>query len=230
VIWYHDESTFYANDRRKTYWVHKDEKAIPQPKGEGASLMVADFVSADYGWLRSPDGTESARVLFRAGKARQGYFTNAEILEHAVKAMSILEKHFPNEDHVLIFDNATTHMKRADNSLSARKLSKLPTKEGNPLFGVETVKLSNEGKPLYRPNGKIEKEKVRMTDAKFKDGSLQSLYFPEGHARAGVFKGMLNILEERGFTGMQSLRAKCKEFKSLATWPDIVANNTLTIC
>ena len=68
VVWFHDESTFFANDRRLGRWVHVDETAKPQPKGEGASLMVADFVSADYGWLRSPDGKESARWLFKAGK------------------------------------------------------------------------------------------------------------------------------------------------------------------
>ena len=60
VIWWHNESTFYANDRRKVYWVHKDETAVPQPKGEGASLMVADFMLADYGWLRSVNGEDTA--------------------------------------------------------------------------------------------------------------------------------------------------------------------------
>ncbi|KIJ64674.1 hypothetical protein HYDPIDRAFT_90357 [Hydnomerulius pinastri MD-312] len=60
VVWFHDESTFYAHDRRKLQWVHITEGAVPQPKGEGASLMVADFVLADYGWLHSPDGKESA--------------------------------------------------------------------------------------------------------------------------------------------------------------------------
>jgi hypothetical protein len=40
-----------VNDQRKRCWVHKLEMAVPQAKGEGASLMVADFVSADYGWL-----------------------------------------------------------------------------------------------------------------------------------------------------------------------------------
>ncbi|EIM91170.1 uncharacterized protein STEHIDRAFT_29607, partial [Stereum hirsutum FP-91666 SS1] len=43
VIWYHDESTFYAHDRRKSRWVAPGEAPIPQPKGEGVSLMVADF-------------------------------------------------------------------------------------------------------------------------------------------------------------------------------------------
>ncbi|KAF9224386.1 hypothetical protein BS17DRAFT_702711, partial [Gyrodon lividus] len=62
----HNESTFYANDRQKMGWVHKSEGAIPQAKGEGASLMVAHFVSANYGWLESLDGKESACVLFKA--------------------------------------------------------------------------------------------------------------------------------------------------------------------
>ena len=56
IFWNHDESTFFANDRRKLRWVHTSESAKPYTKGEGASLMVADFVSADFGWLRSPDG------------------------------------------------------------------------------------------------------------------------------------------------------------------------------
>ena len=60
VLWFYDESTFYAHDRRKKRWVHKSEKAKPYAKGEGHSLMVADFVSVDYGWLQSPDGNESA--------------------------------------------------------------------------------------------------------------------------------------------------------------------------
>lgn len=56
VVHFHDESTFYANDRRKLRWIHETETAVPYQKGEGVSLMVSDFVSADYGWLRSPDG------------------------------------------------------------------------------------------------------------------------------------------------------------------------------
>jgi hypothetical protein len=110
VLWFHDESAFYANDRRTLRWVHKDEKAVPRPKGEGASLMVADFVSADYGWLRSVTEDEAAHILFKAGKAHDGYFTNEDILKHATIAMDILEKHFPDEHHIFVFDNATTHL------------------------------------------------------------------------------------------------------------------------
>lgn len=56
VIWHHDETTFTTNDRQTRRWVHADEQPALQPKGEGLSLMIADFVSADFGWLRAPDG------------------------------------------------------------------------------------------------------------------------------------------------------------------------------
>jgi hypothetical protein len=119
VIWNHDESTYYANNRRKIRWVHKSEKAVLYAKGEGASLMVVDFISPDYGWLCSPDRKSKSRVLFKAGKARQGYFTNEDILKQAGDAMNILKQHYFDESHVLVFDNATTHLKRADDALSA---------------------------------------------------------------------------------------------------------------
>ncbi|KAF8058012.1 hypothetical protein FPV67DRAFT_1428985, partial [Lyophyllum atratum] len=61
ILWLHDESIFYAHDRRRRAWYHKDATARPYKKGDGASLMIADYVSADFGWLRSLDGKRSAR-------------------------------------------------------------------------------------------------------------------------------------------------------------------------
>ena len=106
-------------------WVHVNETAKPYAKGEGPSQMVADMVSAEYGWLCSPDGSQTARVLFKAGKNCQGYFTNENILNQANNAMDILVKHFPNENHVLVFDNAMTHAKQVDGALSTSKMSKI---------------------------------------------------------------------------------------------------------
>ncbi|KAG2069159.1 hypothetical protein BDR04DRAFT_1022347, partial [Suillus decipiens] len=209
VVWFHDESTFYANDHRKQRWVHMSEGAVPQPKGEGASLMVADFVSADYGWLRSPDGKESARILFRAGKARDGYFTNENIVAHAEKAMDILQKYYPHEDHALIFDNATTHLKWADDALSARKLPKSPSKS----WGITVTKKDSSGKAVLGADGKPLKEKIQMADGELPNGDLQPLYFSKGHVKAGWFKGMAQILIERGYVDALQLRAECKDFK-----------------
>jgi hypothetical protein len=47
----HDESTFYANDRRKVGWSHKSATGKPQAKGEGESIMVSDFLTMEWGRL-----------------------------------------------------------------------------------------------------------------------------------------------------------------------------------
>ncbi|TFK16561.1 hypothetical protein FA15DRAFT_742089, partial [Coprinopsis marcescibilis] len=62
------------------------------------------------------------------------------------------------------------------------------------------------------------KHKVRMAHGKFND-QPQDFYFPHGHPRAGVFKGMANILEERGFGSMAGVLAQCKDFKCMPDKP-----------
>lgn len=51
----HDESTFYAHDRRKTQWNHSSDKATPVCKGEGPSLMISDMLTLDWGCLRDDE-------------------------------------------------------------------------------------------------------------------------------------------------------------------------------
>ena len=60
IAWFHDESVCYAHDQQKKGWYHKSASTKPYAKDEGASLMIANFVSADFGWLSSPDGKQSA--------------------------------------------------------------------------------------------------------------------------------------------------------------------------
>jgi hypothetical protein len=181
--------------------------------------MVADFISADHGWLRSPNGEEETRVLFKAGKNREGYFTSDDIIAHAEKAMDILTEHYPNEDHVLVFDNATIHTKRADDALSARRMPKFTSKPDKNWL-VERSVTDENGKPVYGPDGRILKEKIEMEDGSLPDGSRQPLYFEDGHPQAGLFKGMAVILEERGLVAESQLRAECKHFKCANPRPD----------
>ena len=148
------------------------------------------------------DGNESARVLFRAGKGRDGYFDNGS---QTARAMDILKEHYLHEDHVLIFDNATTHLKRAEGSLSASKMLKGPSEK----FFVDVHIVDNAGKPMYGPDGKILKRKVPMASGKFKDGTEQLFYYPEGHEHAGKFKGMAKILEERGYHDSGKMKSQC---------------------
>ena len=213
ITWFHDESIFYAHDRRKKSWYHKDAPAKPYKKGEGTSLMIADFVSADFRWLRSPDGKQSARRVMKPGKAKDGYFTSEDIKLQAEEAIRICRDCWPQYEHVFVYDNAFTHLKRPEGSLSARRMPKNTPKEGNN-WGIEVTKRDPiTKKPICNADGSYQKEKIRMEDAQFADGTPQPLYFPEGHARAGVFKGMVTILEERGFPNMAQIRAECKGFK-----------------
>lgn len=55
IIWFHDETTFYAHDRRRRRWVHRNERPIPWKKGEGVSMGVSDFIS-ECGFLHGRDG------------------------------------------------------------------------------------------------------------------------------------------------------------------------------
>jgi len=51
----HDESTFYANDRRKTKWIHTSQTAVAEAKGEGQSIMASEFCVPEWGRLCDGD-------------------------------------------------------------------------------------------------------------------------------------------------------------------------------
>ena len=200
IFWYHDESIFYAHDRRMKSWHHKDGDAKIYPKGDGVSFMVAEFISADFGYLQAPDGRSARRVL-RPGKNRDGYFTNDEILEQANAAMDLCQELWPEFEHVFVYDNAKTHCKRAEDALSARYMPK-STRE----WLVDATKRDESGKVMHGPDGKIVKHKVHMANG-IHNGQPQSLYYENG-----LFKGMDAILHERGYN-TTGLLAQCKQFK-----------------
>ncbi|KAF9508871.1 hypothetical protein BS47DRAFT_1373595 [Hydnum rufescens UP504] len=171
TIWFHDECIFYAHDHHVLCWVHSSETSKPYAKGEGQSLMIANFISADYGWLSSADGNESVHVKLKPGKNHHGYFSNDELLMQVEKAAHLVHKLYPNDDHVFIFDNAHSHSKHAEDALSAHYLSKGTSKP-------------TDGKPIG--------VHIPMGDACFADGHSQPLYFPPGHpTHPGLFKGMV---------------------------------------
>lgn len=215
VVWYHDESIFYAHDRQKKGWYHKDATASPYPKGEGLSLMVADFVSADFGWLRGVDGVRSARCVFRPGKNRDGWFMHHDIISQANAAINILETDYPQYRHVFIYDNAPTHLKRADDAPSASKMPKNVSKK-DVVWGVMVEKVGPDGQPIIDPTTMKPVKELGLMRSTVFNGQPQSFYFPEDHPvekNRGKFQGMVVILEERGVMNMESMRAQCRNFK-----------------
>jgi hypothetical protein len=79
--------------------------------------------------------------------------------------------------------------------------------ESNWLVEVNGVDAS--GKAIYAPNGKILKTKIQMQDTTFANGTKQSLYFPLGHEKECLFKGMAVILQEHGLIEELQLKAQC---------------------
>ena len=150
-------------------------------------------------------------MLFKAGKLQDGYFTNNDIVAQVQKAIKLVKEHYPDEDHVLVFDNAMTHLKRPEDALSACKMPKHPSKEGTN-WGIEVTAKDAAGKIVYGMDGKPSKVKVQMRDGTLKDGSPQSLYFPDGHPHTGIFKDMAIILEEHGYCDMLQVHAECPGF------------------
>ena len=74
---------------------------------------------------------------------------------------------------------------------------------------VEVNAIDANGKVIYTPDGKILKTKIQMQDTTFADGTKQTLYFPAGHEKEGLFKGMAVILQERGLIEESQLKAQC---------------------
>ena len=169
----HDESTFYCNDQRKNYWNEISADPTIAPKSDGASIMISDFLTIEWGRLRDDD--QEAHLVFKAGKQRDGYFSSENLLQEVEKAVDIFEgKTKGFAQGLFLFDNAPSHQKRAPDALSARKMPKNP---------------SNGWKP--------HKDSPKMRDAVLPDGTRQPLYFPEDHSTMpGWFKGMETIIWE----------------------------------
>ncbi len=93
-----------------------------------------------------------------------------ELLHKANEAIDILLE-FPDDlEHIFVYNNATIHKKRPDDSLSARHMPKNVPKKGTNWL-VETTKRDEAGNLVYKSDGSLEKEKICMGDAAFRDGT-----------------------------------------------------------
>lgn len=85
-------------------------KSKLKAKGNGQLLMVSDFLTLDWGWLRDGDkwapshlsyifishiltSTREARIIFKAGKIRDRYFDMDDLLRQVDNAIDIFEGH-----------------------------------------------------------------------------------------------------------------------------------------
>lgn len=147
-----------------------------------------------------------ARVVFKAGKNRDGYFAAEDLLKQVENAIDIFESkthHFATG--LFLFDNAPSHQKRAPDALSALKM------------------------PKFAKIGWVhKKDGPKMRNGLGPNSTPQEFYFPDDHPdMPGWFKGMENIIRERGLWPPGGLRAQCEGFKCVAGRTDCCCRRLL---
>ena len=139
IFWFHDESTFNANDDKVTMWKDQSMQVI-KPKGEGAGLMVLDFIEERNGYCCLSDEMfqsvskvdsavkQSARVIFEFGKGKEGYWNNELFIEQVPSAVKVAETKYPPRvyKHVWVFDHSCGHTAYAPDALVVSRLNRKP--------------------------------------------------------------------------------------------------------
>ncbi|CAA7261900.1 unnamed protein product [Cyclocybe aegerita] len=153
--------------------------------------MVSEFLTPDWGRLK--DGDDEARILFRVGKNRDGYFDNDDLIsqvDHAIDIFEGLTNGFATG--LFLFDNAPSHQKRAMDALSAWKMPK----------NAHATWTHHKDGPKMR------------TTCFGEHSTIQDFYYPDDHpTMLGWFKGMENIIRERSLWPQRGLNAQCEGFK-----------------
>lgn len=150
-----------------------------------------------------------ARLFFKAGKARDGWFDNDDLVIKVDKAIDIFEgKTNVFATGLFLFDNALSHQKRAQDALSARKMPK----------GPHATWQHHKGGP-------------RMRTTTFGESkTVQDLYYPDDHeTMSGWFKGMEQIIRERGLWPDRGLNAQCEGFKCMVGKTDCCCRRLLFV-
>ena len=106
IFWYHDESTFNANDDQASMWKNETMQVI-KPKGRGAGLLVSDFIEERDGYLALTDDMhklmsqteptlpQSGREIFEYGKNKERYWNNNPFFEQMQVAIRVAKAKYP---------------------------------------------------------------------------------------------------------------------------------------
>jgi len=131
VLITHDESTFYCNEGKRWVWMENGKKKII-PKGKGSSIMVSGFVCECHGFMKDESG--QSYQFFEAGKNREGWFTNADLVLQLQKCDSLFKNLHPDCDIVIAFDNSMTHHAKEPGGLDSDALNLSDGGASVPLF------------------------------------------------------------------------------------------------
>ena len=139
-MFFHDESTFQANDDQSTFWGIKGTHVM-KPKSKGAGIMVSDFVDEKGGYLAltvdehqeatvaDPTIQLQAREYLEYEAAKEGYWTSDKFMKQMEMAVKIAEYKYPKAagwKHVWIFDHSSCHGAMAEDALDVNSMNVKP--------------------------------------------------------------------------------------------------------
>ena len=119
VLITHDESTFYCCEGKSIMCMENGKNKL-LPKTKGTSIMASGFVCDCHGFFS--DESHKSYDLFEAGKNREGWFTNKDLVEQFDKLTPLIRRIHPESDIVIAFDNSMTHHAKVPDGLDVSKL------------------------------------------------------------------------------------------------------------
>ena len=178
VLVTHDECTFYSNDGVNKFWLQKNE-SVMKKKGQGASIMVSDFLCACHGSLKlTPEQADElklpqyARTIIIPGKNKDGWWKSEDMVKQLTdKAIPIFEYLHPGCTGLFMFDQSTNHNAYRLDALVASRMTLKPK--------IEKTYCFKDGY-YFKDNTKIsqsmfeDREGVRT----FKGIKTVNIYFP----------------------------------------------------
>ena len=148
-----------------------------------------------------------ARIVFKPGKNRDGWFSANDLLKQVDNAIDIFEGLTRGwAQGLFLFDNAPSHQKRAENALSARRMPKGACSHPSRLAKHSILSAPKKGWTHFQGG-------ARMRCGRLPNSESQLFYFLDDHpTMPGWFKGMEVIIRERGLWPEGGLAAQCPEF------------------
>src|SRR5882757_4762919 len=182
--------------------------------GAVCRMVMSECPSSPLGFPSHQIIHRHARVLFKAGKNRDGWFGSDQLLTQVDQVVDVFEGLTRgNAQGLFLFDNAPSHQKRAPDAISAWKM---PKRAFLFLFPLESCLLTwrsiahADPKESWKPCA----DGPHMHDGRFSTGKSQSFYFPDNHlSMPSWFKGMAIIIAERGLWPADGLPAQCPSFR-----------------
>ena len=135
VLVTHDEMIVHANDATRYFWLERSSTKSIRPKSNGSSLMVSSGFSCQ---CHDFHGGTSSHIM-KPGKNRDGYWTNAMLVEQLERVIPIFEAAHPGKTLLFAFDNSQNHHAKNPRALTTAHLNLSDGGASDKFFLRDTV-------------------------------------------------------------------------------------------